>query len=381
MDKKRDAAIICKEASDLVCCLENGNDNYIFGNGWMGHKFYDTVTAMGFSICGFVVSNFDGNQNGEIPVYTIDEFSKKAGGKNIFIALRNQEETLTQRLQNMCEQVVPVTYPRDITLIEAKYYVNYFKEKGINCEGEDIVLSGFHFVNPFKKPYDYLLSWAYEAGDLILPVLFNDFARVDEGPYETENMYLKRGDVVLDCGANIGLFSAVAIQKGCKVYAFEPMQDAISYLGELKERFREQLEICPYALAEQRGKAPFYVQNSDLIGASLLENHNAVDKEYQVDVTSIDDFVKEQGLIKVDYIKADIEGAERSMLRGAKKTIQKYLPKIVVCTYHLEDDKAVLESIVKEISDKYVIRHSWKKLYAYVPENAGGCEKKKEFSK
>lgn len=101
-------------------------------------------------------------------------------GKNIFIALRDQEEILTQQLRNMCEEVYPITYPRDITLIEAKYYVDYFERKEIDCMKSDIRLSGFHFVNPFNKPDDYLLSWAYEAGDLILPVLFDDFTRVDE---------------------------------------------------------------------------------------------------------------------------------------------------------------------------------------------------------
>lgn len=121
-------------------------------------------------------------------------------------------------------------------------------------------------------------------------------------------MFLEAGDVVFDCGANIGLFSTIAIQKGCKVYAFEPMPDAIFYLEELKERFEEQLEICPYALAEKSGKATFYVQNNDLIGASMLENNNIIDKEYQVDVISIDEFVAQKGLSRVDYIKADIEG-------------------------------------------------------------------------
>lgn len=368
MQEERNADIISHEAAKVVDILKNGNDNYIFGNGWMGHKFYDVVKAMGFAMCGYVVSNRKPEVYEEIPVYTVDEIAEKSGKKNIFIALRDQEKDLTERLGTMCDEVYSVTYPRDITLISAKYYLDYFEEKGIGCTETDINLSGFRFLNPFNQPDDYLLSWVYEAGDLILPVVFHDFGRVDEGPYEVGEVGLEAGDIVLDCGANIGLFSEIAIQKGCKVYAFEPMPDAICYLDELKKRFGEKLEICPYALAEKIGKAAFYVQNDDLIGASLLENNNLIDRTYQVDVMAIDDFVIQRGLSRVDYIKADIEGAERKMLQGAEKTIKKYLPKLSICTYHLKDDKAVLENIIKEFSEQYVVEHSWKKLYAYVPE-------------
>ena len=44
-----------------------------------------------------------------------------------------------------------------------------------------------------------------------------------EGPYEwNAHVSINRDDTVIDCGANIGIFSAVASKKGVKVYAFEP---------------------------------------------------------------------------------------------------------------------------------------------------------------
>jgi len=81
-----------------------------------------------------------------------------------------------------------------------------------------------------------------EIGDIIIPYLFqNNFQIVHgttvEGPYEIPGRTeLKQGDVVIDAGANIGLFSAVASAKGCSVYAFEPIKPVIDkYLSRTAE--------------------------------------------------------------------------------------------------------------------------------------------------
>lgn len=369
MDRKRDVETIDLEASEILDILKNKGSNYIFGCGWMGQKFFESVCALGCSITGFVVTKKNSSDWNGVPIFSLDELSEKGKQDNIFVALRDQDIELNSKLEQIFSVVCPITYPKDLTLIEAKYYLDYFREKNVCCSKDSIKLSEFSFVNPFQKPDDYLLSFVYEAGDLVLPVIYGDYSRIDEGPYEQENTKLKSGDVVLDCGSNIGLFANVAVQKGCKVYAFEPMPDAIAYLEEIKEIYGEQIEICPYALADKTGKATFHVQNFDLLGASMLENNNIIDKDYEVDVTTIDAFVESRNIERVDYIKADIEGSERDMLKGAENTIRKFHPKISICTYHLPDDKEVLENVLKEIEPAYVINHKWKKMFAYVPEN------------
>ncbi len=353
----------------ILKLLRDQKKNYIFGCGWMGQKFYDAVNALGGQVDGFVVSRKEQTSISGMPVFSVDEMEIMKDRANIFVALRDQDEQLNKRLGKIFEKVYPVTYPKDITLIEAKYFLEYFRKKGILCEKEVVTLNGFDFLNPFIKKDDYLLSWVYEAGDLIMPVIYDDYSRIDEGPYEQKHTELTEGDVVLDCGANIGLFTNIALQKGCTVYAFEPMPDAIRYLEELKKIYGYKMEICPYALADQCKTAMFHVQNFDLLGASMLENNNNIDKNYEVEVMTIDAFVEQKQLERVDYIKADIEGSERDMLKGAYETIKKFHPKISICTYHLPDDKEILENLLKDIEPGYVIEHKWKKMYAYVPEH------------
>ncbi|MDE2518284.1 MAG: FkbM family methyltransferase, partial [Methanocorpusculum sp.] len=54
-----------------------------------------------------------------------------------------------------------------------------------------------------------------------------------EGPYETESVQLCPDDVVVDCGANIGMFSILAVQRGAKtVYAFDPQKRTLKLLDQ-----------------------------------------------------------------------------------------------------------------------------------------------------
>jgi hypothetical protein len=76
--------------------------------------------------------------------------------------------------------------------------------------------------------------------------------------------------------------------------------------------------------------------------------------------------VEENNIECVDFIKADIEGFEREMLKGATNVLKKFAPKLAICTYHLHDDPEVLEKIIKEANPDYTVVHLKRKLYACV---------------
>ena len=209
--------------------------------------------------------------------------------------------------------------------------------------------------------------------DLILPYLFAknklvfDEILYDEGPYELENVRLEKDAVVMDCGANMGLFSAFASMKGCKVFAFEPMEYIRHTYLEKTAQMQRNIEICPFALSGQAGEAEFQL-DTDNIGASRKNEGktNGALKMQKVKVITLDQFVRERNLERLDFIKADIEGAERHMLLGAKETIRKFSPKLAICTYHLPDDPKVLREIILSIQPRYKIVEKYKKMYAYV---------------
>ena len=57
-----------------------------------------------------------------------------------------------------------------------------------------------------------------------------------------------------------------------------------------------------------------------------------------MDTISIDDFVIERKLSRVDFIKMDIEGAELCALKGAERTIRAFKPKLAISLYHRDTD-------------------------------------------
>lgn len=224
-------------------------------------------------------------------------------------------------------------------------------------------VDGVRFVNPMSCHtlyYDLLVV----ASDLyLINQLSKDFDYATEGSYEYGNVSMNEGDVVFDLGANIGMSACQSAAKKCRVYAFEPNALLIDDIKKQSEIYNGMIIPVNYACSDFVGTAVF---------ADNEEGHNTTGKIMDsdtgniVNVITIDKFVEENNIERVDFIKADIEGAERDMLKGAANTLKKFEPKLAICTYHLPDDKEVLERIVKEINPRYNVVHKWKKMYCWV---------------
>jgi hypothetical protein len=79
-----------------------------------------------------------------------------------------------------------------------------------------------------------------------------------------------------------------------------------------------------------------------------------VDKNARVYKTiSIDEFVLENNIERVNLIKLDIEGAELETLKGAVETIRRYKPQLAVCLYHKHSDFWEIPRFLKELVPDY----------------------------
>ena len=204
-----------------------------------------------------------------------------------------------------------------------------------------------------------------EFADFIYPYLFNDFITTSEGPYLYKNVQINKGDIVIDAGANIGLFSALASSLGAIVYAFEPVKSTREKYLAKTAQLNPNINVIPLALSNENKE--FSIKGNDIGGATIVpERYMNGDINEMVQGITLDDWVKQNNISKVDFIKADIEGAERLMLEGSQWVLKNYAPKLAICTYHLPDDKEVLTKLILQANPNYKIEYAWEKLYAWV---------------
>lgn len=139
---------------------------------------------------------------------------------------------------------------------------------------------------------------------------------------------LKKGDIVLDLGANIGLYSLSAakiVGNSGKIYSFEP--DPITFKN-LKKNIEsnkcDNVELINKAVSNKTGTIAF--TSSENI-SSRSKNHIKSDDEpesnsIKIHTIKIDDFFENKVNV-INVIKMDIEGAEFEALKGMKKIIDK----------------------------------------------------------
>jgi len=161
------------------------------------------------------------------------------------------------------------------------------------------------------------------------------------GVYEPETTalirrLLKKGDVFLDVGANIGYYACIAAGCGAWVHAFEANPALVRQceLSRSLNRFGDRLTINPVAVAGGEGTADFYVspqeENTGL--SSLLPMpHLATGHRLSVRTISLDAYCRTQQIHAIRLLKIDVEGAELTVLSGARTVLTDIRPDAIIC--------------------------------------------------
>ena len=184
-----------------------------------------------------------------------------------------------------------------------------------------------------------------------------------------EDITIKSGYTVIDAGAWIGDFSAYASKKGAHVFAFEPSPNNIKLLEKTIDYNKNNggsITIAPFGLGEKEEILEFYENAEEDNSGGNSFNVQKGKGNIQLSITTLDTWVEKNNVKKVDFIKSDIEGYERHMLRGAVKTLRDHAPILSICTYHLPDDRKVLKEIILQANPKYKIIQRKMKLFAFV---------------
>lgn len=158
----------------------------------------------------------------------------------------------------------------------------------------------------------------------------------------THNAFLriKPNFTILDIGANVGLMTlqfAKLVPQG-KVYSFEPTSYALERLKKnlsLNPDLSERVTVINSFVSEvSTAKPEIIAYSSWKVNGERGQNdhpvHLGTPKAAEgVPAISLNDFVEQQNIDKIDFIKIDTDGHEYEVFKGADKAIAKYRPKII----------------------------------------------------
>lgn len=176
--------------------------------------------------------------------------------------------------------------------------------------------------------------------------------------YERDGVSIKAepGDYVIDgggCSGDTALYFANDVGEKGKVFSFEFIPNNLDLFHKninLNPKLKKRIQLVESALWENSTSNLFVKENGPGTYCSMDE---FPDYSMKIKTKSIDDFMKEEKIKKIDFIKLDIEGSELSSLHGAKETIQRFKPKLAICIYHKDEDFCTLAQYIKSILPEY----------------------------
>jgi FkbM family methyltransferase len=155
------------------------------------------------------------------------------------------------------------------------------------------------------------------------------------GNYESVELrmirrFLKKDSVVLDIGANVGWYTlnlAKSVLQG-RIIAFEPIPKTYGYLVKnIALNGLANIKTHNIGLAKKAGYFDFYYNRKYPGATSLADIMNEPGVVLaRCRVEKLDNFLKKSKIKRVDFIKCDVEGAEKFVIEGGLETIKENKP-------------------------------------------------------
>lgn len=161
------------------------------------------------------------------------------------------------------------------------------------------------------------------------------------GAYEKPELCLMRETlralpqpVLIDVGANTGIYSLFAAKHAKEVHAFEPFPPILPRLqGHITENNLTNIVVHAVGLGETEAELPFYSPPEANLGTGSFvadlkqENRN---ERLTLKIVAGDAYFPAAGITRVDFIKMDIEGYEKAALAGLRETLRRHRPIVLL---------------------------------------------------
>jgi FkbM family methyltransferase len=251
----------------------------------------------------------------------------------------NEEDGENDGCSPVVEECEEVTAPLYNKLVPIRGWNRY------SGDSAKTVSQWFRWWKYLRLSKPILMSWINGLTLKIYPKNEIGRALFVSGIYDPNNLVvvgalLKNGSVFIDAGANMGyssLLMANVVGETGHVYALEPSKRDYKRLEDNIELngLSGTVSHYPYALADVKGSATLQVAGEERNALNTLGSEFSVKgvekiSSETVNTITLDEFIEEEEIRKVDVLKLDIEGSEFNALKGAMKTIQEHKPAIML---------------------------------------------------
>ena len=190
-------------------------------------------------------------------------------------------------------------------------------------------------ISETAATFFYKDGCAFHASTSRVSVSGSQFSHGGYDPHETQLMreLVQPGWTVVDAGANFG-WHAIHLAKRVgpqgRVFAFEPIPDTfLELVANATLNECENLSAWSSALGNADDTVALYLPGIAW-GAGAASQFLDLGEKIEVPMRRLDDFLEEHAVDQVDFIKADIEGGELNLLRGAERLLARCHPLILI---------------------------------------------------
>jgi FkbM family methyltransferase len=174
----------------------------------------------------------------------------------------------------------------------------------------------------------------------------------------------EQDEVVIDAGACWGetsLYFSSRVGGAGHVISFEFIPSNLEVLEQnisVNPELGERITVVRKPIWNEANKTLYYVDWGPGSRVSF-EKLRADFEDTRCETTTIDQIVVELGVVRLDMIKMDIEGAELNALQGAAKSIRKFRPKLAISLYHNVQDFVTVPQFLASLGVpyKYYLEH------------------------
>jgi len=315
--------------------VREGKKIVIFGAGICGHMVYKIMYDVGIAVHLFCDNNRAGHIDEETGLEIVGPDYLQKGIDDFVVLI-----CVLKDYEEVCEQLMHFGFAQTQLHIMKDFFgraplghleENLSKYRQVYQILEDD-LSQKVFLSKMKKLY--LLE---ELLEIVSP--FKD-------QYFDERIVLNDHEVFIDCGGYDGDTSAQFIKKCNGIYEniviFEPEECKKADIEKNLSGYH--YELYQLGLWSKSGKLYF-----DAMGTSS-SRVSEKESDYVIDVAALDEMVYDK---KPTFIKMDIEGAEQEALKGCRKIIEDFRPKLAICVYHKWEDLYDIPIMIKKWNPEY----------------------------